>query len=73
MRQRLKFTLLGTVIGIAAIVIWMMTFDPHGGVELSGFLFPISSSLLSSVVFPHESVPVLIWYLGAFFQWFCLG
>jgi hypothetical protein len=65
-------TTCGFVVGISAIALWIATFSPHGGVELSAFLFPISRVVLQAF-FPNQSIPVLLWYVGALLQWILLG
>jgi len=65
-------TLCGIAVGVLAIVIWMLTFEPHGGVELSRFLFPFSAPILDRI-YPTQSIPVLVWYGTAFIQWLLLG
>jgi hypothetical protein len=59
-------------IGMVAIVIWMLTFQPHGGVELSRYLFPLSTFILEQV-YPAQSIPVPLWYGGALLQWVAVG
>src|SRR5438876_10871002 len=46
MLRQWLFTVIGAIVGILAIAVWIVTFQPHGGVELSGYLFPCSRSLL---------------------------
>jgi hypothetical protein len=73
MHQRpLVGTLCGTGVGVLAIAVWMLTFEPHGGLELSRYLFPVSAFVLQRL-YPAESVPVLLWYGGALLQWIALG
>lgn len=62
----------GTVVGGLAIVIWMATFEPHGGVELSRYLFPLSALALERM-YPAQDVPVPFWYAAAMLQWVGLG
>ena len=54
------------------MVVWMITFQPHGGVELSRYLLPLSS-LVFDRLYPSESVPVVAWYAVGFFQWVFAG
>jgi len=61
-------TLVGTAIGLLAIIIWIVTFEPHGGPELSHYLFPGSAILLERL-FPTRSIPVSLWYGGALLHW----
>jgi len=65
-------TLCGIAIGGLAIATWMLTFDPHGGVEWSHYLFPISAIVLERI-YPARSIPVLLWYAGALLQWVAIG
>ena len=55
-----------------AIVIWMLTFQPHGGVELSRHLFPLSALILERM-YPAQSIPVPLWNGGALLQWLVIG
>jgi hypothetical protein len=50
----------------------MFTFEPHGGVELSRYLFPLSALVLEHV-YPAQSIPVPLWYGGALLQWVLIG
>lgn len=65
-------TLCGTALGVVAIIIWMLTFEPHGGPELSRYLFPLSALALGRL-YPAQSIPVPLWYGVALFQWIILG
>jgi hypothetical protein len=65
-------TLSGIGIGLLAIVIWMLTFQPHGGVELSWCLFPLNAIVLERL-YPAQSIPASLWYGGALLQWTALG
>ena len=65
-------TLCGIAVGVLAVVIWMVTFQPHGGVELSRYLFPLSAFILERM-YPAQSIPVPLWYGGALLQWVILG
>ena len=65
-------TLVGAAIGLLAIVIWIATFEPHGGPELSHYLFPGSAILLERM-FPTRSIPVPLWYGGALLHWVIPG
>ena len=65
-------TICGIGVGVLAIVIWVLTFEPHGGAELSPYLFPLSSLILERM-YPTQSVPVPLWYGGALLQWIVLG
>ncbi len=65
-------TLVGMAIGLLAIVVWLTTFEPHGGEELSRYLFPGSGILLERM-FPARSIPVPLWYGGALLHWVILG
>jgi len=68
----LLFTKIGALFGVAAVVIWIATFSAHGGVELSGILFPLWR-LAAGVLLPGRSIPVLAWYAGALLHWPALG
>lgn len=35
------FTAIGAALGGVAVILWIATFSPHGGVELSLLLFPL--------------------------------
>ena len=50
----------------------MLTFEPHGGVELSRYLFPLSRLILGRM-YPSQSIPVPLWYGGALLQWLAFG
>jgi hypothetical protein len=65
-------TLIGTAIGLLATIAWMVTFEPHGGPEGSHYLFPGSAILLERM-FPSRSIPVPLWYGGAFLNWVIPG
>jgi len=58
--------------GLAAVFVWMATFEPHGGTNLSACLFPISA-ITAQVFFPHTSFPVALWYSLAVGQWIAFG
>ncbi|HXJ61064.1 MAG TPA: hypothetical protein VNU68_30835 [Verrucomicrobiae bacterium] len=64
--------LCGFGVGVLAVIIWMLTFQPHGGVELSRYLFPLSALALERV-YPTQSIPVSLWYGGALLQWLVVG
>lgn len=65
-------TLCGFGVGVLAVVIWMLTFQPHGGVELSRYLFPLSATVLKRM-YPQQSIPAPLWYGFALFQWLGVG
>lgn len=65
-------TLCGIAAGLLACVIWMLTFQPHGGIELSRFLFPLSAFVLKRMC-PMQSIPVTLWYGVALLQWVAFG
>ena len=71
-RRRFTFTILGGLVSLVAVLTWIATFEPHGGVELSGYLFP-AWSWLAGVLFTGRSVPVPVWYGGALLHWVLLG
>ncbi len=66
------WTMCGLGVGVVAIGIWMLTFQPHGGVELSMYLFPLSVLILE-YSYPAQSIPVPLWYGGALLQWLVVG
>jgi hypothetical protein len=65
-------TLCGIALGVVAIIIWMLTFEPHGGSEWSRYLFPLSAVALERM-YPAQSIPVPLWYGVALLQWVILG
>ena len=65
-------TLSGAVLGVAAIVIWALTFEGHGGIEHSRYLFPLSRPILERI-YPAQDIPASIWFGIAFIQWLLLG
>jgi len=66
-------TLSGTGVGVLAILIWMLTLQPHSGAELSDYLFPMSALILELIYDPAQSIPVPLWYGGALLQWVIAG
>jgi hypothetical protein len=62
----------GIAAGVLAVIVWMVTFQPHGGVELSRYLFPLSACILERI-YPTPPIPVALWYGGALLQWVSLG
>jgi len=68
--------LCGFGIGVVAIFIWMLTFQPHGGVELSRelsrYLFPVSAFILERM-YRAKSILVPLWYGGVLLQWLVVG
>lgn len=70
--RRFTFTTLGGLVGLASVVAWIVTFEPHGNVELSAYLFP-AWSWLAGVLFAGRSIPVPVWYGGALLHWVVLG
>ena len=65
-------TLCGFYVGLAAITLWMATFSGHGGSFVSAYLFPLSRAAFAWL-YPAQSVPVLMWYVGALLQWVLIG
>jgi hypothetical protein len=65
-------TIVGAILGVILIMIWMVTYEPHGGMNLSFYLFPISALILA-FAFEGKDVPVVLWYVGAFLQWLSIG
>ena len=62
------WTACGAAAGVLAIAAWLATFDPHGGVDWSPWLFPLSSAALERR-YPFRSVPVPLFYASALLQW----
>jgi hypothetical protein len=62
----------GFLAGLAAMALWMLTFSPHGGVELSAYLFPLAKFVLVRL-YRTQAIPVGMWYGGALLQWVLLG
>ena len=62
----------GSCVGLCAIALWVLTFSPHGGVELSAYLFPLARFLLARL-YSTQSIPAEMWYGGALLQWVLLG
>lgn len=65
-------TLSGFAVGLIAIAVWMITFEPHGGPELSWYLFPLSRLVLEHL-YPGETLSAFLWYASALLQWVLLG
>ena len=65
-------TLCGLFVGLCAAGLWMLTYSPHGGVELSAYLFPLATWVLGRL-YPAQSIPAGMWYGGALLQWLLLG
>jgi hypothetical protein len=65
-------TLVGAAIGLLALIIWVATFEPHGGSEWSRYLFPVSAVWLERM-FPSRAIPVSLWYSGALLHWIIPG
>lgn len=61
-------TISGTVLGVIGIVIWAITFEPHGGLDLSWYLFPLSRLVLEAC-YTGRSVPVSLMFAAAVLQW----
>lgn len=70
--NRFAFTMLGGLMSVVAVVVWIATFAPHGGVDLSGYLFPVWS-WIASALYAGRSVPALVWYGGILLHWVVLG
>ena len=70
--RRYAFTILGGMASLAAVLVWIVTFKSHGGVELSAYLFP-AWSWLARALFAGRSLPALIWYGGALLHWVVPG
>ena len=66
------WTAIGIVLGIVSVAVWLLTFQPHGGVELSAYLFPGTRWLLIRL-YPHENIPVPVFYWSAFLHWPIVG
>jgi hypothetical protein len=65
-------SLCGLVMGVITIIIWILAFEPHGGIELSPYLFPLSAPILNRF-YPGQSIPVPIFYGLPFLQWVLAG
>jgi hypothetical protein len=65
-------TLCATAAGVLALGAWAATFEPHGGVDLSPYLFPVSTAVLGAA-YGGSSVPVPVFYGSALLQWVLLG
>jgi hypothetical protein len=65
-------TLFGLLLGILAVGVWLLTFAPHGGVELSSWLFPLSVPVLN-LLYPEQSIPVPVWFTGIALHWPLIG
>ena len=66
------WTRCGFIAGICAIAIWIVTFEPHGGPDLSWFLFPVAR-LVFGDLFPSRSIDPMVWYGSAMLQWVTFG
>ncbi len=71
-RPRWRATKAGAALGVAALAAWIAAFDPHGGVEWSGWLFPLWSAA-ARAVFAGQDTPVVVFYAGALLHWPLLG
>jgi hypothetical protein len=71
-RPHFFYTAVGFVVSVAAVAIWIGTFSPHGGVELSGYLFP-GARWICEFLYPQESVPALVFYGSALLHWPFVG
>ena len=65
-------TLSCTALGVLALIVWIVTFEPHGGVELSRYLFPLSAVIIERP-YPTESPPLILFYSSALLQWVLVG
>lgn len=65
-------TLLGTGIGMIAVMVWLLTFEPHGGPEYSGWLFPAARPLLDAL-YPQQAPPMPVFFFAALGQWLLPG
>ena len=65
-------TIAGGALGIVAVLVWMATFEPHGGVNLSPYLFPLLPRMWD-LVFPAVSVPAVIVYATMLVYWPLVG
>jgi hypothetical protein len=72
MRSKFSSTIICAVLGVCAIAVWAGTFEPHGGLNLSKVLFPLSNFALSAI-FKDSDIPVPLWYVSAFLQYLVLG
>lgn len=69
---RYRFTILGGVVSLFAMSVWGATFAPHGGGELSPYLFPLWR-WVCAVWFAGRDVPALLWFGGMLVHWPLLG
>ena len=65
-------TLCGLALSLVAVLIWLLTFEPHGGPKLSMYLFPLSVITLKRI-YPAQSVPVASWYGAMLLHWVLVG
>lgn len=65
-------TLLGTGIGMIAVLLWLLTFEPHGGPEYSRYLFPAAQPLLAAA-YGQEAPPVPVFFFAALGHWLLPG
>ena len=70
--KRWRYTGVGIVVGFLAVAVWIATFAPHGGVELSAYLFPVARLLLG-IIFPQQSIPPLVWFGSMLLHWPLIG
>src|SRR5688572_12110450 len=66
------WTCVGVVLSVCAVALWIATFEPHGGAELSWFLFPIARLVLD-FLFRGKDIDPVLWYGSAVLQWAAVG
>ena len=67
-------TISGIVLGIVTIIIWMLTYNVHPGVDYSRNLFPLSCFVLKQKnLYSSMYIPYALWYWAAFLNWFLPG
>lgn len=70
--RRFLGTYCGIAAGLIAIIIWLITFEPHSGSGNSISLFPLAARLLNAT-FPNQSIPLIIWFISGFLLWVLIG
>jgi len=65
-------TLIGTGVGMLALMIWLLTFEPHGGPEYSRWLFPAARPLLDAL-YPQQAPPMPVFFFAALVHWLLPG
>jgi hypothetical protein len=65
-------TLLGMILGMIAVMVWLLTFEPHGGPEYSRWLFPAARPLLDAL-YPQQAPPMPVFFFAALGHWLLPG